>query len=53
MLVNTYSFSTPEDLGTHTAKLLLQEIKKGGCSDTGTQWLPLLFAALATADVSK
>ncbi|KAI8587382.1 RNA 3'-terminal phosphate cyclase domain-containing protein [Geranomyces variabilis] len=53
MLVNDYHFPTPEDLGTHTARRLLQEIKKGGCFDTTSQWLGVLFMALGPEDVGK
>jgi RNA 3'-terminal phosphate cyclase-like protein len=52
-LENDYNFATPEDLGLYTAKLLLQEIKKGGCIDTVSQWIHLLFMALGPEDVGK
>ncbi|KAI8846487.1 RNA 3'-terminal phosphate cyclase/enolpyruvate transferase [Chytridium lagenaria] len=39
LLENDYSFPTPEDLGVRTARLLLTEIRKGGCVDTVSQWL--------------
>ncbi|KAG1456134.1 hypothetical protein G6F56_006903 [Rhizopus delemar] len=44
---------TPEDVGVMAAKLLLREIRKGGCVDTTSQWLNLLFMILAPEDVSK
>nr|KAJ3419533.1 rRNA-processing endoribonuclease [Polyrhizophydium stewartii] len=53
MLVNDYSFPTPEDLGVRVARLLLHEIKRGGTVDTLSQWLSLLFIALGPADVGK
>ncbi|KAJ3204304.1 rRNA-processing endoribonuclease [Clydaea vesicula] len=53
LLQNDYTFPTPEDLGIRAARLLLQEIKKGGCIDTTNQWLAVLFAALGPEDVSK
>ncbi|KAJ3039872.1 rRNA-processing endoribonuclease [Rhizophlyctis rosea] len=53
MLVNDYTFPTPEDLGVRTARLLLQEIKKGGTVDTVSQWLNVLFLALGPEDVGK
>ncbi|KAJ3019564.1 rRNA-processing endoribonuclease, partial [Thoreauomyces humboldtii] len=53
MLVNDYHFPTPEDLGIHTARRLLQEIQKGGCFDTTSQWLGVLFLALGPEDVGK
>ncbi|KAJ8331538.1 hypothetical protein QVD99_001807 [Batrachochytrium dendrobatidis] len=53
MLVNDYSFPTPEDLGVRAARLLLHEIKRGGTVDTLSQWLNLLFIALGPEDVGK
>ncbi|KAJ3297440.1 rRNA-processing endoribonuclease [Borealophlyctis nickersoniae] len=53
MLVNDYSFPTPEDLGVRAARLLLQEIRKGGCVDTVSQWLSVLYLALGPEDVGK
>lgn len=53
VLDNDYNFPTPEDLGIRAARLLLQEIKKGGCVDTFTQWLYVLFIALGPEDVGK
>ena len=52
-LVNDYHFPTPEDLGVRGARLLLQEIKKGGCADTLSQWMHVLFIALGPEDVGK
>ncbi|KAJ3104025.1 rRNA-processing endoribonuclease [Phlyctochytrium planicorne] len=53
MLENDYSFPTPEDLGVRTARLLLTEIRKGGCVDTVSQWLAVLMLALGPEDVGK
>ncbi|KAI8814937.1 RNA 3'-terminal phosphate cyclase/enolpyruvate transferase [Cladochytrium replicatum] len=50
---NDYGFPTAEDLGVRGARLLLHEIRKGGCVDTNTLWLPLLFIALGPQDVGK
>lgn len=44
---------TPEDVGTHCAKMLLDEIKRGGCVDSSHQGLMFLFMALTPEDVSK
>jgi len=44
---------TPEDIGKKTAKLLLAEIRKGGCIDSLNQWLVLLMMVLSPEDVSK
>ncbi|KAI8344870.1 RNA 3'-terminal phosphate cyclase [Choanephora cucurbitarum] len=44
---------TPEDVGVIASKLLLNEIRKGGCVDTATQWLSLLMMVLAPEDVGK
>lgn len=52
-LTNDYNFPSPEDLGIRSARLLLQEIKKGGCVDTVAQWLSILFIALGPEDVGK
>ncbi|EIE87662.1 RNA 3'-terminal phosphate cyclase [Rhizopus delemar RA 99-880] len=42
---------TPEDVGLMAAKLLLSEIRKGGCVDTTSQWLNILLMILAPEDV--
>ncbi|CAG8437219.1 5076_t:CDS:2 [Diversispora eburnea] len=47
------SGETPEDIGQRTAKILLTEIRKGGCIDSLNQWLILLMMVLSTEDVSK
>ncbi|KAJ6669555.1 hypothetical protein lerEdw1_000103 [Lerista edwardsae] len=43
----------PEDLGTNCAKLLLEEIYRGGCVDSTNQSLVLLLMTLGQQDVSK
>ncbi|XP_062985351.1 RNA 3'-terminal phosphate cyclase-like protein [Elgaria multicarinata webbii] len=43
----------PEDLGTNCAKLLLEEIHRGGCVDSTNQSLVLLLMTLGQRDVSK
>ncbi|XP_036186932.1 RNA 3'-terminal phosphate cyclase-like protein isoform X2 [Myotis myotis] len=43
----------PEDLGRNCAKLLLEEIYRGGCVDSTNQSLALLFMTLGQQDVSK
>lgn len=43
----------PEDLGTNCAKLLLEEIFRGGCVDSVNQSLVLLLMTLGQQDVSK
>ncbi|XP_075452959.1 RNA 3'-terminal phosphate cyclase-like protein isoform X1 [Ascaphus truei] len=43
----------PEDLGTNCAKLLLEEIYRGGCVDSVNQSLVLLLMTLGQPDVSK
>jgi RNA 3'-terminal phosphate cyclase-like protein len=43
----------PEDLGTRCAALLLEEIRRGGCIDTGMQSLALLWMCLSPEDVSR
>uniref|UniRef100_A0A8D2L6V4 RNA terminal phosphate cyclase like 1 n=1 Tax=Varanus komodoensis TaxID=61221 RepID=A0A8D2L6V4_VARKO len=43
----------PEDLGTNCAKLLLEEIHRGGCVDSTNQTLLLLLMTLGQQDVSK
>ncbi|XP_060702267.1 RNA 3'-terminal phosphate cyclase-like protein [Hemiscyllium ocellatum] len=43
----------PEDLGKSCAKLLLEEIYRGGCVDSVNQSLALLYMALGQQDVSK
>ncbi|ORE06348.1 RNA 3'-terminal phosphate cyclase [Rhizopus microsporus var. microsporus] len=42
---------TPEDVGLMAAKLLLNEIRKGGCVDTTSQWLNILLMILAPEDI--
>ncbi|XP_067105823.1 RNA 3'-terminal phosphate cyclase-like protein [Osmerus mordax] len=43
----------PEDLGRNCAKLLLEEIYRGGCVDSANQSLALLYMTLGQQDVSK
>ncbi|XP_053558527.1 RNA 3'-terminal phosphate cyclase-like protein [Bombina bombina] len=43
----------PEDLGKNCAKLLLEEIYRGGCVDSTNQSLALLLMTLGQQDVSK
>jgi RNA 3'-terminal phosphate cyclase-like protein len=43
----------PEDLGIKAAAMLLDEIRKGGCIDTGAQSLALLLMCLGPEDVSR
>lgn len=43
----------PEDLGRNCAKLLLEEIYRGGCVDSTNQSLALLYMTLGQQDVSK
>jgi len=43
----------PEDLGVRVAAMLLDEIRKGGCIDTGAQSIALLFMCLGPEDVSR
>ncbi|KAI8614943.1 18S rRNA biogenesis protein [Chytriomyces sp. MP71] len=52
-LQNDYTFPTPEDLGVRAARLLLTEIRKGGCVDSVSQWLAILMLALGPEDVGK
>ncbi|XP_033502878.2 RNA 3'-terminal phosphate cyclase-like protein isoform X1 [Epinephelus lanceolatus] len=43
----------PEDLGRNCAKLLLEEVHRGGCVDSSNQSLALLLMTLGQQDVSK
>mmetsp|Transcript_8477 Transcript_8477/g.10716 ORF Transcript_8477/g.10716 Transcript_8477/m.10716 type:complete len:398 (-) Transcript_8477:39-1232(-) len=43
----------PEDLGVKGAAMLLDEIRKGGCVDTGAQSTALLMMCLGPEDVSR
>lgn len=43
----------PEDLGRNCAKLLLDEVYRGGCVDSSNQSLALLLMTLGQQDVSK
>jgi len=45
--------SIPEDVGLEAAKLLLDEVARGGCVDSLNQATAALFMALGQADVSK
>ncbi|KAK3090706.1 hypothetical protein FSP39_013900 [Pinctada imbricata] len=45
--------TVPEDLGKQTAKLLLEEIYRGGCIDSTNQSIAALFMVLGQQDVSK
>lgn len=53
MLINDYTFPTPEDLGVRAARQLLVEIKKGGSVDGVSQWINILFMTLSPEDVCK
>ncbi|GAA5990429.1 hypothetical protein JCM11641_007942 [Rhodosporidiobolus odoratus] len=43
----------PEDLGVQVARLLLEEIKRGGCVDRGWEWLVTTMLVLGGEDVGK
>jgi RNA 3'-terminal phosphate cyclase-like protein len=43
----------PEDLGTRASVRLLEEIRRGGCIDTGLQSLVFLYMCLTPEDVSR
>jgi len=43
----------PEDLGVRASAMLLEEIRKGGCVDTGVQSLALLLMCLGPEDVAR
>lgn len=43
----------PEDLGMKASAMLLDEIRKGGCVDTGAQSMALLLMCLGPEDVSR
>ncbi|KAM9440788.1 RNA 3'-terminal phosphate cyclase-like protein [Clarias gariepinus] len=43
----------PEELGKNCAKLLLEEVYRGGCVDSTNQSLALLYMTLGQQDVSK
>jgi RNA 3'-terminal phosphate cyclase-like protein len=51
--VHTAKRELPEDLGTRGAAMLLEEIRRGGCIDTGVQSLALLWMCLSPEDVSR
>jgi len=44
---------TPEDIALHAARLLLEEISRGGCVDGKHQWLVMLLMVLGKEDVGK
>lgn len=43
----------PEDLGTKAAAMLLEEVRRGGCVDTGAQTTALLLMCLGPEDVAR
>jgi len=45
--------TVPEDLGKLGAKMLLEEIFRGGCADSCSQSIAALFMSMGPADVSK
>ena len=47
------SISTPEDVALQAARLLLEEVQRGGCVDSKHQWLILLLMTLGKEDVGK
>jgi RNA 3'-terminal phosphate cyclase-like protein len=44
---------TPEDIALQAARLLLEEVSRGGCVDGKHQWLVFLLMALGKEDVGK
>ena len=52
-LSSTTQTQTPEEVALHAARLLLEQIARGGCVDGRHQWLVLLLMALGKEDVSK
>ncbi|GKY95944.1 hypothetical protein MPSEU_000555000 [Mayamaea pseudoterrestris] len=49
----TYEKQLPEDLGVAAAAALLEEVRRGGCIDTHSQSLALLWMLLTPEDVSR
>lgn len=47
------TFQTPEDLALNAARLLLEQISRGGCVDESHQWLVCLLMVLGTEDVGR
>jgi RNA 3'-terminal phosphate cyclase-like protein len=45
--------TTPEDVALHAARMLLDEIGRGGCVDSRHQWLVMLLMVLGKEDVGK
>ncbi len=45
--------TVPEELGVLGAKMLLEEIYRGGCADSSSQSLAALYMSMGPADVSK
>jgi len=45
--------TVPEELGVLGAKMLLEEIFRGGCADSASQSLVALFMSMGPTDVSK
>lgn len=43
----------PEDLGLLAARMLLEEIKRGGCVDRGWEWLVSTMLVLGAEDVGR
>jgi RNA 3'-terminal phosphate cyclase-like protein len=43
----------PEDLGLQGAALLLEEVRRGGCIDTGAHSIAFLLMCLCPEDVSR
>jgi RNA 3'-terminal phosphate cyclase-like protein len=50
---NLHRRELPEDLGKRGAAMLLEEIRRGGCVDTGMQSLALVWMCLTPEDVSR
>lgn len=47
------TLTSPEELGTHVAKLLLREISTRSCVDSVFQWLILGYMALGPKDITS
>lgn len=52
-VVSNTQGTLPEDVGQECAKMLLDEIYRGGCCDSTFQWILILYMALGPKNVSK
>jgi RNA 3'-terminal phosphate cyclase-like protein len=50
---DSHGITLPEDLGIQGAAMLLEEVRRGGCIDTGAQSIVFLLMCVSPEDISR